>query len=63
MSGGGSVRRKGWISGLVHSEFTCQSAEVCVTYTQPQTVEFITETYKSVMLGGSNCGTLIVKAN
>lgn len=29
VSGGGSVRRKeGWVSGVVHGEFTCQSAEM-----------------------------------
>lgn len=27
----------GWISGLVHQEFTRQPAEVCVTYARQQT--------------------------
>lgn len=51
----------GWISGVVHKEFTCQSAEMHTD--GGLEVKFIAETHSFVMFGGSNCGTLKVVAH
>lgn len=37
MSEGRSAIGRGRILSLVHGEVTCHSAEMCFTYTQPQT--------------------------
>lgn len=52
----GSVTRGGRVSCLVHKEFTCQSAEVCVTYTPLQAVKIQTKTN----INWSSYGSLII---